>query len=306
MRMARGGSRLTSTPSILACVVLIRADLMWLVHSVLVAVAIYVAVISAMYFAQTWLLFPTTLVQAGHVRLPASTQRLEVETPGGDRLLGVRIPASSSTGTRGPLLLGFGGNAWSADAMALYLHERLPDCDVVAFHYRGYRPSTGQPSAEALLADAVTVFDHIQQVLAPERVVAVGFSIGSGVAAYLAQQRPLAGLVLVTPFDSLEALARDLYWWAPVGLLLRHRMPVTDFVRDLPTPTALIVAGRDTIVPARRSAPLRDVIPNLVLDRTIDAGHNDLYDRKSFVESLREALANITALHPRTRPKVGR
>ena len=306
MRMARGGSRLTSTPSILACVVLIRADLMWLVHPVLVAVAIYVAVISAMYFAQTWLLFPTTLVQAGHVRLPASTQRLEVETPGGDRLLGVRIPASSSTGPRGPLLLGFGGNAWSADAMALYLHERLPDCEVVAFHYRGYRPSTGQPSAEALLADAVTVFDHVQQVLAPERVVAVGFSIGSGVAAYLAQQRPLAGLVLVTPFDSLEALARDLYWWAPVGFLLRHRMPVTDFVRDLPTPTALIVAGRDTIVPARRSAPLRDVIPNLVLDRTIDAGHNDLYDRKSFVESLREALANITALHPRTRPRVGR
>jgi hypothetical protein len=44
----------------------------------------------------------------------------------------------------------------------------------------------------------------------------------------------------------------------------------------------------------------------LVLDRTIDAGHNDLYDRKSFVESLREALASITALHPRIRPKVGR
>jgi pimeloyl-ACP methyl ester carboxylesterase len=306
MRMARSGSQLTSTPSILACVVLTRTDLMWLVHPILVAVAIYVAVISAMYFAQTWLLFPTALVQAGHVRLPASTQRLEVETPGGDRVLGVRIPASSSTRPGGPLLLGFGGNAWSADAMALYLHERLPDCEVVAFHYRGYRPSTGQPSAEALLADAVTVFDHVQQVLAPERVVAVGFSIGAGVAAYLAQQRPLAGLVLVTPFDSLEALARDLYWWAPVGLLLRHRMPVIDFVRDLPTPTALIVAGRDTIVPARRSAPLRDVIPNLVLDRTIDAGHNDLYDRKSFVESLREALTNITDLHPRTRPRVGR
>jgi uncharacterized protein len=55
----------------------------------------------------------------------------------------------------------------------------------------------------------VTVFDHIQQVLTPERVVAIGFSIGSGAAAYLAQQRPLAGLVLVTPFDSLEALALE-------------------------------------------------------------------------------------------------
>src|SRR5918994_962757 len=293
MRMARGGIRLTSTPSIWACVVLIRADLMWLVHPILVAVAIYVAVISAMYFAQTWLLFPTTLVQAGHVRLPASTQRLEVETPGGDRLLGVRIPASSSTGQRGPLLLGFGGNAWSADAMALYLHERVPDCDVVAFHYRGYPPSTGRPSAEALLADAVTIFDHVQEVFAPERVVAVGFSIGSGVAAYLARQRSLAGLILVTPFDSLEALARDLYWWAPVGLLLRHRMPVTDFVRGSPVPTALVVAARDTIVPARRSAALRPAIPNLVFEAAVDAGHNDLYGRPAFVVAMREALARI-------------
>jgi pimeloyl-ACP methyl ester carboxylesterase len=85
----------------------------------------------------------------------------------------------------------------------------------------------------------------------------VGFSIGSGVAAHLARHRPAAGLVLVTPFDSLEALARDLYWWAPSGLLLRHRMPTVDFVRGSPVPTALIMAGRDAIVPARRGMALR-------------------------------------------------
>ena len=93
---------------------------MWLVYPALVATALYGAVMSGMYFAQTRLIFPTTLVQAGHMRLPASAQRLEVEAPSGDRLVGVHIPASSSTGPRGPLLLGFGGNAWSADAMALY------------------------------------------------------------------------------------------------------------------------------------------------------------------------------------------
>ena len=156
---------------------------MWLVHLALVAMALYVAVISGMYLAQTWLIFPTTLVQAGHVRLPASAQHLEIEASSEDRLVGVHIPASISSGQRKPLLLGFGGNAWSAEVMALYLHERVPDCDVVAFHYRGYRPSTGRPSAEALLDDAVTIFDHVQQKLAPDRIIAVGFSIGSGVAA---------------------------------------------------------------------------------------------------------------------------
>ena len=58
-------------------------------------------------------------------------------------------------------------------------------------------------------------------------------------------------------------------------------------------PTALIVAERDAIVPARRSTPLRAAIPNLVFERAIDAGHNDLYDRPAFAEAMRQALATI-------------
>jgi len=46
-------------------------------------------------------------------------------------------------------------------------------------------------------------------------------------------------------------------------------------------------------VPARRSAPLRAAISNLVFERTIDAGHNDLYDHPAFVAAFREALARI-------------
>ncbi len=101
---------------------------------------------------------------------------------------------------------------------------------------------------------------------------------------------------MVTPFDSLEALARSIYWWAPVGLLLRHRMPTIDFVRETLVPTALIVAERDTIVPAQRSTPLRAAAPNLVFERAVDAGHNDLYDRPAFAAAMREALAKIEAL----------
>lgn len=164
---------------------------------------------------------------------------------------------------------------------------------MIAFHYRGYGPSSGQPSAEALLADALVIFDHVAQADARERVIPIGFSIGSGVAAYLARHRPAARLILVTPFDSLELLARDLYWWAPVGLLLRHRMPTVEFVRATRVPTALITAERDTIVPARRSTPLRAAIANLVFKRSIDAGHNDLYDRPAYAAAMREALASV-------------
>ena len=270
---------------------------MWLAHLALVLAALYAAAVAAMFLAQTSLLFPTGLAAAARVQLPASARRLEASTPDGEVLVGVRIPAAGGgRDERAPTLLGFGGNAWNADAVALYLHGLFPDREVAAFHYRGYAPSTGTPSAAALLADSVLAFDRLQQAHASGRgVVAVGFSIGTGVAAHLARHRPVTGLVLVTPFDSLEALARDLYWWAPVGPLLRHRMPTADFVRGSPVPTALVAAERDTIVPARRSAALRAAIPNLVFEASVDAGHNDLYGRPAFAEAMREALARIGA-----------
>jgi pimeloyl-ACP methyl ester carboxylesterase len=70
-------------------------------------------------------------------------------------------------------------------------------------------------------------------------------------------------------------------------------MPTIEFVRATLVPTALIIAERDTIVPARRSTPLRAAITNLVFERSIDAGHNDLYERPAYGAAMREALAKV-------------
>jgi uncharacterized protein len=271
---------------------------MWIIYLIVSIAVVYVGLVAATSFAQTKLLFPTHIAAANRPDLPSSAERLEVRTPDGERLIGVRLRSRLGSRDHDSVLLGFGGNAWNAETMALYLHRLFRESEVIAFHYRGYPPSSGHPSAEALLADSLAVFDHLKHERG-QRVIAVGFSIGTGVAAYLARHRPLDGMILVTPFDSLKALARQHFPWAPVGLLLRHHMPTIDFLRGGTTPTALLAAGRDTIVPSQRSEPLRQVIPNLILDRTIaDAGHNDLYDHPAFTSAMREALARIEAAAP--------
>ena len=267
---------------------------MWLFKLVLGLAVAYIAIVALMYALQTQMLFPTQMATSSGLRLPASAARLEVETPDGEHLRGVHLPAARDRAGERLVLLGFGGNAWNADGLAAYLHGLFPDADVIAFHYRGYRPSTGSPSAAALLADAPVVYDHVMKTLGTDRVVAVGLSIGAGLAAHLAAQRPLAGLILVSPFDSLEALAREHYPWAPVGWLLRHHMSPLEDLRGLATPTALIAAGRDTIVPPQRTEAIRRAIPTLVLDRTIaHADHNDLYHYPEFRAAMLEALARI-------------
>src|SRR5579883_1998285 len=120
--------------------------------------------------------------------LPRNAEAISASTQDGASLKGVLI--RSGQPQREPtLILGFGGNAWNAQDVAQYLHELFPEHDVVAFHYRGYRPSTGSPSARALIADAPLVYDAAVERVRPKRVIAVGFSIGTGVAAQLAAQR---------------------------------------------------------------------------------------------------------------------
>jgi hypothetical protein len=241
---------------------------------------------------QASLIFPTHAVPPAGP-LPAGGELLSVATPDGQKLVGVHIPAEKPPKVR-TLLLGFGGNAWNGQDVAEYLHELYPNHDVVAFHYRGYAPSTGAPSARALIADAPLVYDTAVERLKPSRVIGIGFSIGSGVAARLSSHRKLDGLILVTPFDSLKAVAQSMYPWLPIGRFFEHEIDAAAALADSRVPVAIVTAEHDEIVPSARTEALRGRIPDLVFDRTIaGAGHNDIYARSDFQEAMREALAAI-------------
>ena len=246
-----------------------------------------------MFDFQAQALFPTHAV-AEPGPLPRGAERIEIAA-GGQRLAGVHVPAARRSG-ESTLILGFGGNAWNGDDVASYLHDIYPDAEIVVFHYRGYRPSTGSPSAEALITDGPLVYDFAVERVKPERTVAVGFSIGSGVAAALATNRKLDGLILVTPFDSLSAAAADLYPMLPVRLLFRHEMDSAAALGHADVPVAIIAAAEDRLILPARTEALRRSVRRLTFDKTIaGVGHNDLYQSPRFHRAMREALAAIAA-----------
>lgn len=89
---------------------------------------------------------------------------------------------------------------------------------VIAFDYRGFGISTGTPSEEGLITDALTVINYLTSPplsITPSRIAIVGESLGTGVAAGLAERitfgdassfRKLAGIVLVAPFSNIPKL----------------------------------------------------------------------------------------------------
>jgi uncharacterized protein len=179
---------MTAAPSSAGHAHLAKRD-MWVIHLALSLAALYATIIAGIYFAQTWLLFPAFFARATRVHLPESTQRLKVRTPDGESLVG--IPGMGVKTDGEPSLLGFGGNAWNARTMVLILHRFFPDRSVIGFHYRGYRPSSGRPSAEGLLSESLVVFDHLRQAQATQ------LSLRSGSASALASLRTSLGIDLL-------------------------------------------------------------------------------------------------------------
>jgi pimeloyl-ACP methyl ester carboxylesterase len=102
-------------------------------------------------------------------------------------------------------------------------------------------------------------------------------SLGSGVAVHLAAERRLAGVVLVTPYDSLRAVAARHYPYAPVALLLKH--PFDSLLRAprILTPLLVLTAEHDRIVPPTHARVLFEHWRGAKTWRQIArADHNDL------------------------------
>ena len=154
-----------------------------------------------------------------------------------------------------PILIYFGGNAeevsWLTSTAGQYAGWSL-----LMFNYRGYGRSEGKPGETELFADALQIHDYAVRRAAGGRVAVMGRSLGSGVAVYLASQRLLAGVILVSPYDSVESVAKGVYPYLPIGLMLRHRFDSMARAPSIKAPLLCLVASADRVVPRPHSERL--------------------------------------------------
>ena len=219
-------------------------------------------------------------------------QAVEVTIPTADgvRLHGWQVPAGG--GPARPLALYFGGNAEEVSWM-LEFGKVFAGWDLALLNYRGYGLSAGEPSQRALLADALTIYDHFtrQPNIDGGRVVVIGRSLGSGVASYLASQRPVRGVLLVTPFDSITEVARGFYPFLPVRWALGDLYDSAALAPKITAPLRMVVAGRDEVIAARHSQRLFEVWGGPKERMTIaSAGHNDLQNYREYWRAIGDFL----------------
>jgi hypothetical protein len=241
-----------------------------------IPVILYVGVCLLLYARQrTFLYYPTPESRSNRAEL------IHLESAG------EKLNIQRANPNQSQAILYFGGNAEDVAQSIPSLSRLLPRHTIYFVHYRGYGGSTGSPSEKGLYEDALNLYDHVQGN--HQGISAIGRSLGSGVAIHLASNRMLEKLVVVTPYDSIEALAKKSLPLFPVSLLLKDKYRSLDLAPGIKTPTMVVIAGRDEVIP--RSSTDRLVAafdPAWVVTRVFEGTtHNTIGGDSEYLSQLR-------------------
>jgi uncharacterized protein len=182
-------------------------------------------------------------------------------------------------------LLYFGGNGDAVQEYRELLRQWAPDRTIYLLAYRGYGASDGSPSEQALFADAVALYDAVRGHHGG--IALVGRSLGTGIATYLAAQRPAERLALITPYDSIARVAQLRYPLFPVGLLLHDKYESWRYAPQVHCPVLIVEAQNDRTIPARSTERLQAAFsppPRFV--RIDGAGHDSIMRRPDTAAAL--------------------
>lgn len=183
-------------------------------------------------------------------------------------------------------LIYFGGNAEDVALNIPQFVKLFPDHTLYLHNYRGYGGSGGSPTERGLLSDALLLYDQVRST--HKGVDVVGRSLGTGVATYLAANRDVERLVLVTPFDSLVNVASAHFPLFPVKLLMKDRYESFSYAPRLGMPKLILLAERDEIIPRRNSERLIDFLDRNTTRVTIIGGadHNSISVFREYEEAM--------------------
>ncbi|HEX2535696.1 MAG TPA: alpha/beta fold hydrolase [Chitinophagaceae bacterium] len=251
--------------------------------------AVYVLICIGVYgFQEKLIFFPDTLSPQYRFSFDQSFE--EIRFPAGESgmLHGLLFRSAQAKG----LVFYLHGNAgavnsWGAVAgryTALGYDVFLPD-------YPGYGKSEGSiRSQQQLLAAVQAAYDEMKKRYAEHGIVVLGYSIGSGPAAWLASANRPAQLILQAPYYSLTDIMRRTYPFLP-AFLLKYPLRTHEYLRHCTMPVVLFHGNRDEVIPLGSALKLKEGLKAgdtlIVLE---GQGHNGITDNPHYVQALSRIL----------------
>lgn len=133
-------------------------------------------------------------------------QKLNIKTNDQQTLDGILIKNNSND-----YLIYFYGNGQSiyeAFSRLLFIANEF-NLNVVCFDYRGYGKSTGKPTFDNLLSDAILIYDYVNKTFKPDKIFIFSQSIGTVPCVMIGSSKKINGIIMEAPFNNAqEAVSR--------------------------------------------------------------------------------------------------
>ena len=162
--------------------------------------------------------------------------------------------------------------------------------DVFLLDYRGYGKSDGQVKSEDQLhQDVRAAYDEMRKRYDEDKIVVLGYSLGSGPASKLAAENSPRLLILQAPYFSLKDVAKRSFPFIPV-VLLKYKLETNRYITACKMPVVLIHGDQDEVIYYESSLKLKALLkPTDTLITLAGQGHNGM----TFTPDYQKAIAEI-------------
>ncbi len=279
-----------STPIIVTVAKIIK---LLLLCAIFIVSLVYIMFTLFLYFTQDKYIFypqPLNVQTTSIFKQYSNVDDISIKTPD-DNVLNGWLIKSTKFG-KAPLVIYFGGNSEEVSDMFSTANQ-INDKTWALINYRGYGSSSGSPSEKSLFNDSLLIYDYLQarKDVDNQKIIVFGRSLGSGVAVYLAQNRQVDRMILVTPYDSMTNIAQNNYPLIPVQFLLKNKFDSLSRVNDIKVPVLALAAGDDATIPLANTQRLVNALGEKCEFKIIpDTGHNTISNNDLYLDYLNQFL----------------
>lgn len=172
-----------------------------------------------------------------------------IKTQDGEKLHGYFLPAEQDTKKT---VIYFHGNdlnvsRWYLAPLAIQKHVPV---NVLIIDYRGYGKSTGKPTFQGIVLDALAMYNYlIEKGFKSEDISLYGRSMGGAVALELASRAKVKSVVVQSSITDFRDLARLHYRWIPSFLIKNNLFNLRNLIKKIDVPLLISHGGIDKAAP---------------------------------------------------------
>ena len=192
-------------------------------------------------------------------------------------------------------ILFFHGNAGKLDNRIYKLNEFSKlDVNYLIFAYRGFSGNEGKPTEKGLYNDAEAAKNWLNSKnIKDSSIVLYGESLGTAVAVDLASSNKFAGVILESPFTSMEILAQKYYPYLPAKYILKDKYKSINKISKIKSPLLVMHGREDNIVPFSMGQEIYEKFDGTKYKYFNDYDDHMMDFNENLIKSLREFISSL-------------